>query len=102
MPTIDQIAKLLAAEPDDAFLNFSMAMQLAKEQRGEQALRHFDRVIQVDPSYTAAYHHKANTLIGTGRLDEARRTLEAGINAAQRVGNMHAQSEMQELLASLE
>jgi predicted Zn-dependent protease len=102
MPTIEQIAKLLAAEPDDAFLHYSMAMQLAKENRADDAVQHFERVIELDPTYTAAYHHKANTLIGRARHAEARQTLAAGIQAAIRVGNQHARSEMEELLASLE
>ncbi len=102
MPTREQIEKLLRAEPDDVFLNYSLAMQFAKEALFDDALRQFDRVIALDPDYCAAYHHKANTQVAAGQLDAARRTLEAGTQAAQRAGNSHAHSEMLELLASIE
>ena len=35
MPSREQLEKLLAAEPDDVFLNFGLAMELAQE------LQHF-------------------------------------------------------------
>ncbi|MFH0982318.1 MAG: tetratricopeptide repeat protein [Planctomycetota bacterium] len=101
MPSIEQLEALLQKDPDDVFLNFGLAMQLTREQRYEEGLARFDRVIGLDPNYIAAYHQKAQTLVKMRNLKEAKRTLAAGITAAERLGNKHARSEMQELLDSL-
>lgn len=92
---------MLQKEPDDVFLNFGMAMELIKEGKTEEALARFDRVLVLDPTYTAAHHHKAITLIGLHRLEEAREALHAGLQAARMVHNAHAECEMQELLESI-
>ncbi|MCK6456200.1 MAG: tetratricopeptide repeat protein [Phycisphaerae bacterium] len=101
MPSVEQIRKLLASEPDDVFLNFALAMELAKAEKRDDAVAQFDRVITLDPDYTAAYHHKARTLIAAGRADDARQTLVTGIARAQAIGNAHAAGEMSDLLATL-
>lgn len=101
MPTIEQLENLLKRDPNDAFLNFGLAMQLAKEQRLEESLARFDHVIRLDPAYTAAFHQKGIALIGMQRLQDAREVLQRGIDAARRVGNGHAEAEMSELLSSI-
>ena len=98
MPSREQIEKLLKAEPDDVFLNFGLAMELKKANLTDEAIARFDRVIQLDPTYTAAYHHKGNTLIALGRDEEAKPVLQAGVEASRQAGNQHAESEMQALL----
>jgi tetratricopeptide (TPR) repeat protein len=101
MPTIEELENMLKKEPDDPFLHFGLAMQLAKEQRPEDSLARFDQVIRLDPYYTAAFHQKGIALIGLSRAAEAREVLHEGIEAAQRVGNAHAEKEMIELLGSI-
>lgn len=102
MPRREKLEQLLAAEPDDVFLNFGLAMELTKEGDRDRALAQFDRVLQLDPNYHAAHYHKAATLIELGRTDEARQVLTAGLTAARVAGNTHAESEMADLLASLD
>ena len=92
---------MLAKEPDDVFLNFSLAMELAKEGMIDDAMSRFDRVLTLDPKYTAAYFQRATTLIAGGRTAEAKRALQEGISAAQRVGDPHAAAEMQGVLDRL-
>jgi len=98
MPSREQLEKLLAAEPDDVFLNFGLAMELAKQESPEAALRQFERVLELDPGYYAAYYQKGRLLLGARRTEEARQVLTSGVEAAQRAGDAHATSEMQELL----
>ena len=101
MPTIEQLEALLAKEPDDAFLNFDLAMALAKAGRTPAALERFDRTLQINPNYVAAYFHEARLLADIGRAGEARAILEKGIAAAGAIGDEHARGEMSELLAML-
>ena len=98
MPSREQLEKLLAAEPDDVFLNFGLAMELAKQEAKEHALERFSRVIQLDANYSAAYYQKGRLLLGMERRDEAREVLAAGVEAAKRIGDTHAETEMRELL----
>jgi len=101
MPRRDRIQQMLEKEPDDVFLNFSLAMELAKEGEVASALACFDRVLKLDATYTAAHYHKGNTLIGLGRLEEARAVLQQGVAACRQVGDDHAQREMLDLLATI-
>lgn len=101
MARLTKIMDMLEKTPDDAFLHFGLAMELMKEGRTEDALERFDRVLQIDPTYTAAHFHKGNTLIGLKRTDEAREILTAGLQATIKIGNKHAQREMQELIDSI-
>ena len=97
----EKIQAMLAKEPDDVFLNFGLAMEWAKEGNVESALAQFDRVLELDATYTGAYFHKGNTLIAAGRGDEAREVLTRGVAVAQRQGNDHAAEEMTGLLREI-
>jgi Flp pilus assembly protein TadD len=93
-----KLEQMLEKSPDDGFLNFGLAMELAKEGLTEEALARFDRVLQLDPAYIAAHLHKSRTLIRLGRTDEARAALTTGIEASKAAGDTHAADELQRLL----
>ena len=99
MPTREQLEVLLAEDPDDVFLNFGLAMELAKQEPPDPALGRFDRVLELDRDYCAAYYQKGRLLLGLERKDEARAVLTAGVAAARRCGDTHAATEMGELLS---
>ena len=97
----EKLEKMLEQQPDDPFLHYGLAMEHVKEGDLVAALGRFDRTLRMDADYVAAYFHKGNTLVGAGRIDEARATLQAGIEAARRKNDTHAEGEMQGLLDSL-
>jgi len=101
VPSIEQIEKLLGAEPDDVFLNYSMAMELVKADRVDEGIARFNRVMEIDPAYCAAYYHQGKTFIEAGRHDEAKDVLQRGAEAAQQAGDAHAKGEILELLESI-
>lgn len=101
MPTIAQLENLLRKEPDDVFLNFGLAMALAKEMHFDEACARFDRVASLDPGYIPAYFQKGRTLADAGRFEEARSSLMEGIAQAKTKGDYHAVAEMEELLQRL-
>lgn len=101
MPSIEQIKKLLAAEPDDVFLNYSLAMELAKLDRVDDSLAQYNRVLELDPAYCAAYYHQGKTYLESGRHDDAKDVLQRGMEAARKAGDGHAEGEMRELLDSV-
>jgi len=101
MPTLEQLQALLEKTPDDAFLNFGVAMELAKQQQFDASLRRFDRVLKLDPDYVAAHFHKGKTLLAMGDEAAAKAELARGIERAAATGDLHAKGEMEELLATL-
>ena len=102
MPTIDEIQDLLRKEPEDVFLNYSLAMVQKKEGLDEEALASFDRCIELEPDYIAAWFHKGMFLAALGETEQAKAVLEAGIEQARGCGDEHALGEMSEFLATLQ
>jgi len=101
MPTIDEIRNLLRNEPGDVFLNYSLAMLQKKEGLTQEALASFERCIELDPDYIAAYFHKGMYLASLGEVEQARTELETGIERARSCGDEHALGEMTEFLSAL-
>lgn len=101
MAKIDQIRKMLAVEPNDLLLNYALAMELLGAGQADEALSQFDRVIAIDPAYSAAYMQKAKALIDLNRHEDARGVLQAGIAVALDRGDFHAKDKMEELLRAV-
>lgn len=101
MPRIEQLQKLLAADPEDSFLNFAMGMELMKAGRIEEAVERFGGIVARDPTYVAAHAQLAKAFIAAGRTDQARSALAAGIAAARKAGDAHAAQEMEQNLRLL-
>lgn len=101
MPSIEQLEKLLAADPTDAFVLYGLAQEHAKAGRFDRAIEFFDRCLSSDAGYCYAYYHKARVQAELGRHDEAARTVRSGIEAAGRAGDAHAAAELGSLLDTL-
>jgi predicted Zn-dependent protease len=101
MPSLEQIETLLESEPEDVFLHYCRAMELAKVDRVDDALASFDRTLELDANYCAAYFHKGQTLIAAGRLDDARGVLSHGRSVAEATGDNHTRDEIAGLLETI-
>jgi len=101
---MDRIAALndiLTQNPDDAFARYGLAMEYSNQGDLDRALAEFSILLERHPDYTAGYFMAAQTLVRAQRNDEALTYLQNGIAAARRTGNLHAQSEMEAMLAEL-
>jgi hypothetical protein len=96
-----KIEAMLAEDPADTFLRYSLAMELDKEGDHEASLAKFAELTRDTPPYVPAFFMAAQQLTRLTRLNEARAILQTGIAAAQSQGDHHAASEMTEFLASL-
>jgi tetratricopeptide (TPR) repeat protein len=97
----EQIEAMLAEDPGDVFLRYSLAMEQDKAGDHEASLARFADLTHDDPPYVPAYFMEGQQLARLGRMDEARAVLRDGIEAARAQGNAHAAGEMSEFLASL-
>ncbi|MEQ9206847.1 MAG: tetratricopeptide repeat protein [Phycisphaerales bacterium] len=94
MPTREQIQKLLSLEPNDPFMLYALATDYAKEGEHERAVEQFALTIKEDPDYVYAYFHQARSLEALQRIDEARATLDTGLEAAKRTNDAKGISEI--------
>ena len=97
----ERIEAMLADEPDDTFLRYSLAMELDKEGANEASLAKFRELALNEPPYVPAFFMAGQQLARLGRISEAREFLRSGIEAARSQGDAHAAGEMSEFLASL-
>ncbi len=101
---MDRIAALndiLTHNPDDSFARYGLAMEYSKQGDLDRSLAEFSILLKASPDYTPGYFMAAQTLARADRMAEARIMLNDGINSARRTGNLHAQSEMEAMLAEL-
>ena len=97
----EKIEAMLAEDPGDTFLRYSLAMELDKENNHDASLTKFGELTRDDPPYVPAFFMAAQQLIRLGRTEQARSMLRDGIEAARTQGDAHAAGEMSEFLASL-
>ncbi|MBX3363421.1 MAG: tetratricopeptide repeat protein [Phycisphaeraceae bacterium] len=101
MPTIAQLQKLLAADPDDPFLLYGLAQEHAREGRYKDAVAWYDRCLGLDPAYLYAYFHKAKAHEALGEVSEAVSTLRIGLEQAKAARDTQAISEIAAYLDEL-
>ncbi len=98
MDKVAAFTEILAHNPDDAFARYGLAIEYTQRNQVAFALAEFDELQKRHPDYTAGYQMAAQTLLASGRIEEARERLRAGIASARRTGNRHALAEMEGLL----
>jgi len=101
---MDRIAALndvLTQNPNDTFARYGLAMEYSKQGDLDRALAEFSILLKTSPDYTPGYFMAAQTLARADRIADAKDMLTNGIASARRTGNLHAQSEMEAMLAEL-
>jgi Tfp pilus assembly protein PilF len=96
-----KLEEFLAAHPGDAFAQYGLAIECAKEDDHDATIRQFRTLLESHPDYVTGYFQFGQFLARIGRPGDARRTLTEGIAAAGRTGDEHAQSEISAALAGL-
>ncbi len=97
----EKIEAMLADDPQDTFLRYSLAMELEKEAAHDRSLALLAGLSQDTPPYVPAFFMAAQQLAKLDRINEARTYLRDGIENARAQGDSHAAGEMSEFLASL-
>lgn len=97
----EKIETLLADDPADQFLRYSLALELEKESAHDASLARLAELTQDAAPYVPAFFMAAQQLLKLQRVNDARSYLRDGIEEARRQGNAHAAAEMAELLAQL-
>jgi len=99
---LQQLHKLLAADPSDADLRYMVALEHVKVGSFAEAVDWLDKALALNAHYHYAYFQKAKALAALGRDEEAKRTLDVGIDNARAAGDAKAVGELSELRASMD
>ena len=95
-----KIEAMLAEEPHDTFLRYSLAMELQKEGAWDDSLRCFHDLMRDEPAHVPTYFMAAKLLVRRRRGRSACRVRD-GIEQARGQGNQHAAAEMAEFWMAL-
>lgn len=95
------LKRVLEQNPGDTFARYGLAMEYSRTGDIETALAEFKQLLQIQPDYVPAYQMAGQMLSNAGRTEEAFQMLQKGIATAARIGNKHAQEEMEGLLDQL-
>src|SRR3954453_5589610 len=98
---LEALRIMLMTDPSNTFARYGLALELVKVGDVDAGLTEFQYLIDHEPDYAPAYYHYGKTLEGTGKLDEARRVMERGIEVTTRIGDQHTRSELQAALDML-
>jgi len=101
MDRVGALNEILTQNPNDTFARYGLAMEYSKQGDLDRAMAEFSILLKGDPNYTPGYFMAAQTLVRADRAAEAKTMLTDGIASARRAGNLHAQSEMESMLAEL-
>ena len=99
---IDQLMRLLEAEPGDAFCLYALGQEYASVGDHLRAVEYYERAIDADADTLYAYFHKARSQEELGDPEGARATLRQGLERATLARDAHAAGEIAGYLDSLD
>jgi len=102
MERIEQVLQMLNDDKNDSFLNYAYGLELVKLQRYQEAIAAFQKVIELDETYVAAYYQIAIIFIHIDIVDVAKTYIQKGIEQAQLKKDIKAKGELAELLESID
>ena len=97
----EKIEAMLADDPSDQFLRYSLAMEFRQEGRNDESLAKLSELTKESPPMVSAFFMAAQQLADLDRVDEARVFLRDGIDQARQQGDAHAAAEMSDFLTTL-
>ncbi len=98
---IQQLLRFLEEEPDDAFIQYALALEYRKNEP-ERAAKMFRNLISRHPDYLPTYYMAAMLLAELGKRDEALALLNDGILLAANINDHATLRELKEARQQLE
>ena len=97
----EMLAGILQRDPNNLLARYGLAMEYTQQGNADEALEHFRAIMASHPDYVAAYYQAGRTLQKMGDLERAREVFQQGIAACNRVGDLHARSELEAALGEI-
>lgn len=99
---MEMLKKWLQENPDDAFLNYAMALELLAADAPDEALILLLSLHEKDPTYLPAYYQLGKLHEYKGEKEEAISIYRSGIKVAQEQSDGKTKGELAEALFMLE
>ena len=95
---LEKLQRSLEANPHDAFTRYLVALECVKLTLNEEAIHHFQALVNEHPGYVPTYYQYAQLLENLNRQTAAVAIYQAGLKTARAAGDAHAASELQAAL----
>ena len=95
---LDVLRGMVASNPNDSFARYGLAMECVKSGNLQDAVDEFNKLLEANPKYPAAYFHGGQALEKLGKIDEARAMYQKGIEVTTAMDDSHTRSELQAAL----
>jgi tetratricopeptide (TPR) repeat protein len=99
---LEQFKEFVEMDPSDTFSRYALAMEYLGASQFDEAVHHFQEVLRLDPTYSAAYFQASIASRKSQKLVEAKQFLTKGIEVAEKKGDWHTRDEMKAALQQLE
>jgi tetratricopeptide (TPR) repeat protein len=97
-----RIQKMLEEEPDDLFLNYSLAIEYISSGQVEEAVQSFLKVISLKTDYVPSYYQLGKIYEGNSENEKALQYFRKGLEFARAQKNNKAINEFGEAIFMLE
>ena len=95
---LEILKNMVARNPNDSFARYGFAMACAGAGDYAAAVEQYQKLVEINPKYVAAYFHGGQALEKLGRLDEAREFYRRGIQVSTEIGDQHTRSELETVM----
>ena len=86
---IKALERMLAQGQESAMLRFTLGHACFREELWDEAIQHYARALELDPTYSAAWQSLGDARAKAGEAQEAvRQTYADGLEAARERGDM--------------
>ena len=102
MSLTENLEKMLADGNDSAMLRFGLGSAYFNEKNYQRAIPHLQKCTECDKSYSAAYKLLGRAQIKIGLNEQAKITLETGLEQAALSGDKQTEREISIFLKKLE
>ena len=98
----EMLEEFLAADPNDSFSRYALALELEKQQRIDEAIVQLQELITRDADYVAAYYHLGRMLAKAHNEPAALDIYRRGLDVATKVNDQKTRNEIQEAIEMLQ
>jgi tetratricopeptide (TPR) repeat protein len=98
----EMLEEFLAADPNDAFSRYALALELEKASQVDEAIAQLQEVIVRDTDYIAAYYHLGRLLTIAQQEAAALEIYQRGLAVATRLGDQKTRNEIHEAIEALQ
>jgi tetratricopeptide (TPR) repeat protein len=94
----EQIQAMLAEQPNDTFLQYALALEIAKTGDINLAIQHTTALLKQTPDYLGAYYQLGQWHEALEDFDAAISAYQQGITVAKQQTNLKAKGELEQAL----